>query len=332
MSKAPSLAPLVQSYFSRRLLQERQASPHTIAAYRDTFRLLFRFACAQLRKQPSTLILSDLDARAIGRFLRHLEVDRRNTARSRNHRLSAIHSFYRYLALEEPAFSRLIQQVLAIPMKRAEKRLVAHLKPNEVAALLDAPDLAKASGRRDRLLLLVAIETGLRVSELIGLRWKDVVFGAGAHIRCTGKGRKERCTPLPRELAAALAAWREQRGATEEDLVFTNARGIALSRDGVAFIVRKHARAAKRSCPSLNDKRVSPHVLRHTTAMRLLGAGIDRSVIALWLGHESVETTQVYIDADLQLKERVLKKTAHPTAGPLRFRPSDALLSFLDQL
>jgi integrase/recombinase XerD len=329
---AASFPALIQSFFTERLLQQRQASPHTIAAYRDTFRLLLRFAVAHLGRSPSALRTEDLDPAFLGAFLEHLERRRGNSARTRNARLAAIHSFFRYVALTEPAHALLCQRVLAMPSKRAERRPIAFLDRTEMAALLAAPDLSTWIGRRDRVLLLIAIRTGLRVSELIGLHRGDVVGGPGAHVRCEGKGRKQRCTPLERDAATVLAAWLRQDLDPQEDRVFPSVRGGPLSRDAIEELVARHAGRARERCPSLQHKQVTPHVLRHTAAMELLTHGVDRSVIALWLGHESVETTQMYLHADLRLKEQALARVDPVGVSSGRYRPAEPLLAFLESL
>ena len=328
-----SFPTLLERFFTQRLMAQRQVSPHTIASYRDTFRLLLGFAEKRLHKAPSAVALIDLDPSLIGAFLDELEKQRSNSARSRNLRLTAIRSFFRYAAFEEPTQSGLIQQVLAMPSKRYEKRLVGFLTRPEIDALLAAPNLNLWVGRRDRVFLLVAVQTGLRVSEMTGLLRKDVVLGTGAHVRCIGKGRKERCTPLTKQAVQAFKAWFQEppRGANE--IVFQNARGGKLSPDGVQYLLAKYITVAQQDCPSLKGKRVTPHSLRHTAAMELLQVGVDRSVIALWLGHESVETTQMYLDANLALKEKALAKTAPAnTKAACRYRPDDKLLAFLKGL
>src|SRR5712691_10879885 len=275
-----SLAPLLEGFFTERLLHQRQASPHTVAAYRDTFRLLLGFVHRQRRKAPAQLDLHDLDAELIGAFLEDLETRRHNGVRTRNARLTAVHSFFRYAAMREPAHSALIQRVLAIPSKRSERAVVSFLTRLEIDALLAAPDRGTSIGRRDHALLLTAIQTGLRVSELTRLARQDVQLGAGAHVRCIGKGRKERCTPLTSQCAAVLRAWLREREGQRADPLFPSRGGTPLSRDSVEHLVAKAARRAGERCPSLRNKHVSPHVLRHTTAMQLLHAGIDRAVIA----------------------------------------------------
>jgi len=332
MSPAPNLPRLLEAFFTDRLVRQRHASPHTIAAYRDTFRLLLGFAQQRLNKEPSAFGLDDLDAPLIGAFLDHLEKHRGNSARSRNVRLAAIHSFFRYAALHEPGHAASTQRVLAIPSKRYDRKLVGFLTRPEIDALLAAPDRKCWGGRRDHVLLLLAVQTGLRVSELIGLRTQDVVLGTGAHVRCEGKGRKERCTPLRKEAANVLRGWLRERPADPASPLFPNARGGALSRDGVQYLLAKHVAIARQRCPSLKKKRVSPHVLRHSTAMDLLQHGVDRSVIALWLGHESPETTQIYLTANLEMKEKALAKSAPMNVRAGRFHPGDRLLAFLNRL
>ena len=329
---ASTFPALLQRFFTNRLCTQMEASAHTIAGYRDTFRLLLRFASAQRGRAPTKLGIEDLDADLIGDFLVHVETTRGNGARSRNTRLAAIRSFFRYVAMSEPAWLLHCQRILAMPGKRYVKRTVTVLDASEIAALLAAPDRSTWAGRRDHMILLVALQTGLRASELVGLRCGDVVLGTGAHIRCLGKGRKERCTPLRRDTAKALQTWLKERRGDADQPLFPSIRGDRLSRDALEHLVRKHCLVAARSCPSLAGKRVSPHTLRHSTAMELLQHGVDQSVIALWLGHESVETTQMYLHADMRLKEKALSRVAAPTASPGRFRPDDQLLAFLEAL
>lgn len=327
-----SLAPILEAFFTERLQQQRQASAHTIAAYRDTFRLLLTFAERHLGQAPSDLLLAHIDASLVTAFLDHLEKERGNGARTRNARLAAVRSFFRYAASREPAHAALIQRVLAIPQKRFDRNLVPFLTRSEVDALLAVPNRSTWLGQRDYTLILVAVRTGLRVSELTGLRVQDCVFGTGAHIRCHGKGRKERPTPLGREVVGALRDWIKHIGAKPTDFVFPNRRRTRLSTDAVERLLAKHVAGAARPCSTLARKRVTPHVLRHTTAVHLLEAGVDRAIIALWLGHEGVETTQMYLDADLAMKERALARTAPPNVGRQRFRPKDSLLTFLESL
>jgi integrase/recombinase XerD len=323
---------LLQAFFTERLMRQRQASPHTIASYRNAFRLLVQFAQRRFNQAPSTFALAQLDTAFMSAFLDHLEQERGNQARTRNARLAAIHAFFRYVALHEPRHSALCQQVLAIPSKRYERTEIAFLTRAEMEALLAAPDQATWSGRRDRTLLVLALQTGLRLSELIGLRCQDVVLGQGAHVRCWGKGRKERCTPLRQDTVRALRAWLRERQAGPAEPLFPNARGGALSRDGVAYLLAKHVLTAQQQCVSLQQKRITPHVLRHSAAMDLLQHGVDRTVIALWLGHESVDTVSIYLHANLELKQQALNKTS-PFNGPsARYRPDDELLAFLNSL
>lgn len=327
-----ALAPVLQAFFTERLFHQRAASAHTVAAYRDTFRLLLAFVQRRTGKAPSELELEDLDSPLIGAFLEHLETERGNGVRTRNARLAAVHSLFRFAALDHPECGALIQRVLAIPHKRFERALVSFLTRAEIDALLMAPDRRRAIGRRDHALLLVAIQTGLRVSELVALTLKDVHLGAGPYLRCHGKGRKERCTPLTAQTVAVLRQWLEERRGQGADPLFATGRGTPLGRDAVERLVSKYAVIAESACPSLRGKRLSPHVLRHTAAMQLLHAGVDTSVIALWLGHEGVETTQIYIHADLSLKERALERTAPLDTVPGRYRAPDSLLAFLDGL
>ena len=321
--KTPDFPRLLAAFFTDRLIQQLQASPHTIASYRDTFRLLVRHARKVLKKAPTELELGDLDTDFLGAFLSHLEDQRGNDARTRNTRLAAVRSFFGYVASHEPQHAALAQRVLAMPNKRHTRRPVDFLNRDEVEALLRAPDLRTRAGRRDRTLLLVAVQTGLRASELFGLRCRDVQLGAGAHLRCHGKGRKERCTPLRKDAAAALRNWLEELRGEPDTPVFPNQRGGSLSHDGLDYLFAKHLAVARAVCPSLKKKRVTPHVLRHTAAMDLLQNGVDRAVIALWLGHESVETTYVYLHADLKLKESAMAKTTPSQLPPNRYRPDD---------
>ena len=327
-----SFPSLLQSFFTDRLLRQRQASPHTIAGYRDSFRLLLKFAQERLHKSPSQLRIEDLDAPFISLFLDHLESNRKNSARSRNARLGAIHSFFRYVALEEPAHVLHCQRILAVPNKRHEQRPIDFLDRKEMEALLAVPNPSTWIGRRDRTLLLVAVQTGLRVSELTGLNCQHVVLGTGAHVRCLGKGRKQRCTPLRPETAKMVDSWLRERHGQPEDPAFPSLRGGRLSRDAVERLLAKYARVAVQTCPSLKGKRVSPHVCRHAAAMDLLHHGVDRSVIALWLGHESMKSTQMYLHADMRLKEKALSRTAPLGVNQARYRPCDKLLSFLENL
>lgn len=326
------LQALVQGFFTERLLQQRRASPHTVASYRDTFRLLLRFASERHHVSPTKLTLEKIDAPLIGEFLLHLEKHRGNSARSRNTRLAAIRSFFQYVALYEPKLALNCQRILAIPNKRYQRRPVAFLDHAEIEALLSAPDTSTWIGRRDRALLSVALQTGLRVSELSGLRCKDVELGTGAHVRCEGKGRKERCTPLRREVKAVLKEWIKEQSCQPEEFVFPTAVGHRLSRDAIGHLVTKHAATASDRCQSLKAKKITPHVLRHSAAMDLLHSGVSVTVISLWLGHESPETTQIYLHADMGMKEAALARTTPSGAVAKRYRASDSLLTFLDGL
>lgn len=329
---ASSFPSLLQRFFTDRLLGQLGASQHTVAGYRDAFRLLLRFAAEHLGRTPSELRMEELDVLFLGKFLDHLELERCNCSRTRNNRLSALQAFFRYVAFSEPALALHCQRVLAIPAKRYERRPVEFLTEEETDALVAAPDPERWIGRRDRALLLVAIQTGLRNSEITSLRRQDVEFGTGAHVRCLGKGRKMRCTPLRPDVSAVLKEWLSERNGNPHDPVFPSSRGTPLSADAFQRLVTRHVAIASRSCPSLKGKTVTPHTLRHSTAMNLLRRGVDLSVIALWLGHESSETAQIYLHADMRLKEQAL---AHATASglvPDRYLPKDPLLTFLENL
>jgi site-specific recombinase XerD len=332
MNDAATFAPLLERFFTQRLMEERQASPHTIGAYRDTYRQFLKFVQQRLHKCPSQLKLEDIDAPLIVAFLDEIEKNRGVSVRTRNLRLAAIHSFFRYAALEAPANSAQIQRVLAIPSKRFTRTLIHFLTSSEVDALLAAPDQGTWSGRRDHAFLLVAVQTGLRLSEMTGLNREDVVLGIGAHVRVIGKGRKERCTPIARSTRAVLKAWLREPQRGDGTVLFPSERGERLSVHGVQYLLNKHRKAACEVCPSLKQKRVTVHCLRHTMAMDLLQSGVRRSVIALWLGHESVETTEIYVEATLAMKEQALEKATPRRGKPGRFKPTDELLDFLNSL
>jgi integrase/recombinase XerD len=326
------LAPALQAFFTERLVRQRQASAHTIAAYRDTWRMLVAFASSRLHKAPSALTITDLDAPVVAAFLDHAERDRGNTARTRNARLAAIRALFRYAAHGHPEDAAVIARVLAIPAKRFERCLVTYLTEAEVDALLAAPDRTTWTGRRDQAWMALAIQTGLRVSELIRLRGLDVHLEVAAHVSCLGKGRKQRITPLTKPIVAVLRAWLTEGRQAPDVPLFPTHTGRPISRDALERRLAIHASAAAVTCPSLREKRVTPHVLRHTAAMRLLHAGVDTTVIALWLGHEQVDTTQMYLQADLALKEQALARTTPAQIQAGRYRPPDPLLAFLEAL
>lgn len=323
---------LLQSFFLGRLIQQWQASPNTVSSYRDTFRLLFRFARKTLGKEPSTLSIADLTPDFLCSFLQYIEEGRNNCVRTRNARLSAIHSFFRFVSFRNPEYSELCHQVLAIPSKRFEKRPIEFLLSDEIDALINAPNLNTWVGRRERAFLLTAVQTGLRVSELIGLQCQDVVLGVGAYVRCYGKGRKQRRTPLRQDTIKVLASWLHELNRQPDYPDFPSIRGSSLSRDAVERLVARHCKTAQQICPTLIDKKVTPHVLRHTAAMDLLYHGVDRSVIALWLGHESVKTTQMYLHADMRLKQKALAKVESLDVKATVYKPNNDLLSFLESL
>ena len=327
-----ALAPTLQAFFTDRLIRQRNVSPNTIAAYRDTLKLLLTFATDRLGRQPNQLDIGELDATVIGAFLEHLETDRHNSVRTRNARLAAIHSLYRYAAIRHPEHAQDIQRVLAIPLKRTDRPLVTFLDRAEINALINAPDRSTWTGRRDHALLVLAIQTGLRATELTGLNVGDVQLATGAHVNCRGKGRKERITPLTTITIAVMRVWLAERQGRPHEPLFPTSPGRPLSRDGLKRRLTKHLHLATESCPSLAHKNVTLHSLRHTAAMQLLQAGVDTTVIALWLGHERVDTTRVYLHADLALKERALARTKPPDTTPGRYQPPDTLLAFLEAL
>jgi site-specific recombinase XerD len=325
-----ALAPTLQAFFTDRLMTQRHVSPHTIASYRDTLRLLLRFAVERTDKQASDLDLGDLDAPLVGAFLDYLEHERHNAVRTRNNRLAAIHSLFMFAALRHPEHAASIQRVLAIPAKRFERNLVTYLTEEEVDALLAACDRTTWTGRRDFVMLVLAIQTGLRVSEVTALTCHDVRLGTGAHVRCVGKGRKERITPLLPATVALLKVWLTERQGAPTEPLFSTSTGKPLSRDAVEHRISLYTAKAAQRCGSLKSKHVTAHTLRHTTAMRLLTSGNDLTVIALWLGHEQTSTTQIYLHADMTLKERALATVTPPHTKPGRYNPPDTTLAFLD--
>lgn len=329
---APNLAGHLQRFFTDRLLGQLGASPHTVASYRDTFRLFLKFAAKHHRRQVSDLNVEDLNAKLVGSFLKHLEHDRHNSARSRNNRLSALHAFFGYVCLNEPGLASHCQQVIAMPFKRFERGPVEFLTSEETTALLNAPDTNTWLGRRDQLLLQVAVQTGLRNAELTRLRRQDVQLGPGAHVRCLGKGRKARCTPLRSDVAARLAQWLAEQPPEPATPIFPTVRGKAMSSDALQRLVARHIKTAGKRCSSLQNKRVTPHTLRHTTAMDFLHRGVDITVIALWLGHESIQTTQIYLHADMAMKEKALARATKSKVAPKRYRPTDQVLAYLESL
>ena len=322
----------LQRFFTDRLTTQLRASQNTVASYRDTFRLLLKYASDRLGRSPTDLQIVDIDAELVGGFLSFVETERGNAARSRNTRLSAIRSFFKYVAINEPQILYHCQRILGMPSKRHEKRTINYLTQAEIEALIAAPNVTTWVGRRDQTLLLLALQTGLRVSELINLTCNDVVLGTGAHVRCMGKGRKERSTPLRKDCEVVMRNWLAERANDHSKPLFLSNRGDRLSRDAIEHIVRKYVELASTKCATLKSKRVTPHVLRHSAAMQLLQNGVDRTIIALWLGHESVETTQVYIHADIELKEKAMAKTKPVDVPAGRYRPGDELLAFLEAL
>ena len=327
-----AIAPTLQAFFTERLARQRGASPRTIASYRDTLRLLLSFARDRTGKQPAALDWEDLDAALISAFLDHLEASRGNGPRTRNLRLTAIRSLIRWASLRHPEHAAVFQQVLSIPPKRADKRTITFLGPAEAQALIDAPDLARWEGRRDRAIIVLALQAGLRVSELTSLNCGDIMLGTGGHVRCEGKGRKQRAVPLTSQAQAMLRQWIAERGSTPDHPLFPTRTGRRLSRDAIERRLRVHAATAANTCPTLKTKSLHPHVLRHSCAMALLRAGVDTTVIALWLGHADIRSTQAYLHADLSIKERALALTTPASVKPGRYKPPDTVLAFLESL
>jgi site-specific recombinase XerD len=327
-----TIAPTLQGFFTERLISQRCASPRTIASYRDSLKLLLAFAQQRTGKPPNVLDWADLDTELITAFLDHLETGRHNTTRTRNLRLTAIRSLFTYAALRHPEHAALIQQVLAIPAKRSGKQLISFLTEAEINALLAACDLTRWEGRRDRALLLVALQTGLRVSELTGLNCGDVTLGSGASVRCLGKGRKHRAVPLTKPTQAVLRIWMTERAGLPGQPLFPTRTGRHLSSDAVQRLVHQHAATAAVRCPSIRPDKLHPHILRHSCAMTLLHAGVDTAVIALWLGHADIRSTNAYLHADMAIKQRALDLTTPTSAPPGRYRPADPLLAFLESL
>ncbi len=327
-----ALAPSLQAFFTDRLIGQRAASPNTITAYKTGLRLLVGFAAERTAKAPSALDIAELDAPLIAAFLDHLETDRHNSVATRNNRLAAVHSLFAYLALHHPEHAASIQRVLAIPPKRTQRNLVTYLTDPEVDALLSACDQTTWTGRRDYAMFVLTIQAGLRISELAGLERDDVTLGAGANVHTIGKGRKERRTPLVPATRAVLKAWLAERHGELTDPLFPTVTGGRLSRDAIERRLTHHLAIAANTCPSLRAKHVTTHTLRHTCAMRLLLAGNDVTVIALWLGHEQIETTNIYLHADMTHKQRAIDRTRPFAAKPGRYQPSDSLLAFLEAL
>lgn len=322
----------LERFFTDRLVNQMEVTTNTLDSYRHSFVLLLKFARDSLGREPTDMLVTDIDVALVGSFLNHIETERGNTARSRNTRLTAIRSFFSYVAINEPGLLHHCHQVLALPAKRYEKPVLAYLEHEEINALLAAPDLTTWYGRRDRTILQVFVQTGLRISELIGLDCSDVDLGTGAHVSCSGKGRKRRRTPLRRDTVISLREWLGEHGGADDQPLFISNRSGRLSRDAVERIVRKHVTLASKSCPSLRTKKISAHSLRHTAAMTLLHRGVGRTMIALYLGHECASSTSAYLHADMKLKEKILERTRPIDAPRGRYRPGDALLEFLEGL
>jgi len=326
------LSSLIQNFFIEYLNIQRQTSHHTISSYRDTFCLLLRFAKDFYKKQPILLKINDINSTFIRKFLNHLEKNRGVTARTRNQRLAAIRSFFRYISIYLPDYIDSIHQILAIPDKRYEKKIVKFLESSEIESLLDIPNRKTWIGRRDYAILMLMIQTGLRVSELTMLHSKDIKLDTISYVHCIGKGRKERTIPLTKEMKSILQDWFKECNHEPLEPLFSNSRGGFLSSDTIQYLLSKYVKIAQQKCSSLKDKNISPHVLRHTTAVNMLNAGIDRSMIALWLGHESIETTQIYLDSNIKMKEKILEKLLPIKTASIRYKPDDDLLKFLTNL
>jgi len=328
----PAFAVLLQRFFTQRLMQQKKVSPHTLCSYRDTFRFLLRFAKKKLHATPEQLSIEQIDSPFVTAFLNDQENSRGVSARTRNLRLTAIRSFFRFASYELPSRSAQIQRVLATPRKRYTRRLICFLTRPELDALLGAPDKQTWTGRRDHALMLLTVQTGLRLTEVTSLTRQNLTLGRAAYLQVVGKGRKERAVPLCKSVAAVLTSWLHEPRMEGTEIVFPSTRGSRLSADAVQHLLSKHLVSATKTCPSIGKKRITFHCLRHTMAMDLLQAGVEQTAIALWLGHESIETTQMYLDADLALREKILAKTAPIDSKPGKFRPTGPLLSFLNHL
>jgi len=329
---AGSLAKYIELFFVDYLINQKSVSTHTVASYRDTFSLFLAFVKTSSGKMPDTLNIEDIDSEIIVNFLNYLEIERGVKARTRNQRLAGLRSFYRYLSIKRPDLSHHIQQILAIPQKRFEPTPLIFLNNVEIDALLNAPDQSTLMGRRDFTLILFLLQTGLRVSELTGLTFSDVNLDGASYVTCIGKGRKKRSTPLTKRTAKIMKKWLSEKERDNDEFIFENAKGKQFSADGIQYLLTKYSAIASKACPSLTKKKISPHVIRHTTAMKLLSAGVDIATIALWLGHESIETTKIYLTADLKMKEDALKKVNPTCKSNFRYKPSNKILRFLESL
>jgi integrase/recombinase XerD len=325
-------AQLLQDFFLRRLMQQRGVSVRTVESYRDAFELLLGFVEQRTGKSPSALQLADLDAPLVLDFLDHLETGRGNTTRTRNARLAAIHSFMRYAAVRDPASLPITGRVLAIPAKRFDRPVLGYLTREQIAAILAAPDRGTWSGHRDQVLLATTYNTGARVSEITNLRVRDVLLDRNTAVHLHGKGRRQRVIPLWKNTATQLRGWLNRIDSGPDAPVFPNRTGAPLTRSGIRDRLDRAVAVAEQHCPSLHGQHVTPHTLRHSTAMHLLQSGTDLAVIALWLGHSSPAVTHQYLEADLAAKQAVLQHLTDPSPTPTRFHPSDRLLAFLEDL
>lgn len=333
MSSAPiDFAILVQDFFYQHLINQRGASHRTIESYRDTFRLFFGFIAEHNGTQPSKLNINDVEPQLVSAFLQHLETDRGNSVRTRNARLSAIHSFMRYVSFRDPAALAIAKQVLAIPTKRFEKPVLDYLTHDQIAAILTAPDQTTWTGHRDAVMLATLYNTGARVTEIASLQVQDILLDRQTAVHLHGKGRKQRAIPLWKTTAANLRAWLRRAQLGPQSAAFPNQQGNPMTRSGIRQRLDHAVAIAQQQCPSLQNRQISPHTLRHSTAMHLLQSGVDISMIALWLGHATPTTTYQYVAADLDMKEKTLQRVSDPSPRQPRYRPDDQILAFLESL
>jgi site-specific recombinase XerD len=330
--KTLKISKYLESFFIVRLIKQKRYTGNTIQSYSTTFQLLLDFASKRLRKKPYQLVIEDINSKLVSDFLDQLEAQRKTSARTRNVRISAIKSFFNYLSQRLPELAEMIGQVLAIPYKRTNKKLVNYLNDEEVKMLLNVPDQKTLIGKRDYILILMLIQTGCRLSELIELRWRNVRLEEGGYIDFFGKGRKARWIPLSKQLSRSLQLWSKDIDSAPSDILFPTIHGTQMSPDVIQYLIKKYSKIAAKKCPSLDKRNISPHVLRHTTAMRMLASGADLSSIALWLGHESIETTYIYLSMDMPRMERILKKLPVIKTRASRYRPKDSVMKFLNEI
>lgn len=327
--KTTKLSNYLESFFNIRLIKQKKYSMNTIESYSTTFQLFFEFTSKRLKKKPFQLVVEDINAQLVSDFLDHLETQRKACVRTRNIRISALKSFFNYLNERLPELSEMIGQILAIPQKRTNKKLISYLNNEEVKKILSTPDQKTWLGKRDYVILLMLIQTGCRLFELIELKWQNIRLGSHGYIDFFGKGRKERRIPLSKQLNISLQSWAKEIESSSSDVVFPTIHGTRMSPDIVQYMIKKYTKIAAKKCPSLEKRTISPHILRHTTAMRMLSSGIDLSSIALWLGHESIETTYVYLSQDVERMKGILKRLPTIKTKVSRFRMKDSTMRFL---